>query len=175
MAGDQLQKFSFQLLSSKTFPSLQVKDFRESLQKWQVVLLPISNIVEVKDGAQVFHFIVFFCMYGHMYCQECSIRELVISQSKFSGNVSIFGSKSFHNSSLVCIYIFLGMVELQSLLLAECSVSGLCDQTEDHGPAYMYIAFHCSHLYITNPGSVCHFARTWVSLQTTTYVNKSTK
>ena len=37
------------------------------------------------------------------------------------------------------------------------------------------IAFHCSHLYITNPGCVCHFAKTWVSLQTTTYISKSTK
>ena len=45
----------------------------------------------------------------------------------------------------------------------------------NHGPAC--IAFHCSHLhiYITNPGSVCHFAKTWVSLQTTTYINKNTK
>ena len=42
-----------------------------------------------------------------------------------------------------------------------------------HGPAC--IAFHCSHLYITNPGSVSHFAKTWVSLQTTTYIRKSTK
>ena len=43
----------------------------------------------------------------------------------------------------------------------------------NHGPAC--IAFHCSHLYITNPGSVSHFAKTWVSLQTTTYISKSTK
>ena len=42
-----------------------------------------------------------------------------------------------------------------------------------HGPAC--IAFHCSHLYITEPGSVSHFARTWVSLQTTTYHSKNTK
>ena len=42
-----------------------------------------------------------------------------------------------------------------------------------HGPAC--IAFHCSHPYITNPGSVSHFAKTRVSLQTTTYINKSTK
>ena len=42
-----------------------------------------------------------------------------------------------------------------------------------HGPAC--IAFHCSHLYITNPGCVCHFAKTWMSLQTTTYISKSTK
>ena len=27
-----------------------------------------------------------------------------------------------------------------------------------HGPAC--IVFHCSHLYITNPGSVSHFAKT---------------
>ena len=43
----------------------------------------------------------------------------------------------------------------------------------NHGPAC--IAFHCSHLYISNPGSVSHFAKTWVSLQTTTYISKSTK
>ena len=42
-----------------------------------------------------------------------------------------------------------------------------------HGPAC--IAFHCSHLYITNPGSVSHFAKTWVSLQTNTYKSKTTK
>ena len=42
-----------------------------------------------------------------------------------------------------------------------------------HGPAC--IAFRCSHLYITNPGSVSHFAKTWVSLLTTTYIRKSTK
>ena len=42
-----------------------------------------------------------------------------------------------------------------------------------HGPAC--IAFHCSHLYITKHGSVSHFAKTWVLLQTTTYISKSTK
>mgnify|MGYP001798471534 CR=1 FL=1 len=42
-----------------------------------------------------------------------------------------------------------------------------------HGPAC--IAFHCSHPYITNHGSVSHFAKTWVTLQTTTYKSKNTK
>ena len=42
-----------------------------------------------------------------------------------------------------------------------------------NGPAC--VAFHCSHLYITNPGSVSYFAKTWVSLQTTTYKSKNTK
>ena len=42
-----------------------------------------------------------------------------------------------------------------------------------HGPAC--IAFHSSHLYITNPGSVSLFAKTWVSLETTTYKSKNTK
>ena len=42
--------------------------------------------------------------------------------------------------------------------------------------ACMYcIAFHRSHLYITNPGSVSHFSKTWVSFQTTTYKSKDTK
>ena len=40
---------------------------------------------------------------------------------------------------------------------------------------YCMYCIHCSHLYITNPGSVSHFAKTWVSLQTTTYISKSTK
>ena len=44
---------------------------------------------------------------------------------------------------------------------------------EEHGPAR--IAFHSSHLYITKHGSVSHFSKTWVSLQTTTYISKSTK
>ena len=44
-----------------------------------------------------------------------------------------------------------------------------------HGPAC--IAFHCSHIhvYITNPGSVSHFAKKWVSLQATTYISVSTQ
>ena len=42
-----------------------------------------------------------------------------------------------------------------------------------HGPAC--IAFHYSNLYITNPGSVSHYSKTWVSLQTTSYMSKSTK
>ena len=42
-----------------------------------------------------------------------------------------------------------------------------------HGPAC--IAIHCSHLYITNPGSVSHFPKTWVSIQTTTYERQNTK
>ncbi|XP_067943836.1 cilia- and flagella-associated protein 300-like isoform X2 [Watersipora subatra] len=35
MAGDgSVQKFSFQYLSSRTFPSLELKDFQDRLQKW---------------------------------------------------------------------------------------------------------------------------------------------
>ena len=41
------------------------------------------------------------------------------------------------------------------------------------GPAC--IAFHCSHLYITKHVSVSHFAKTLVSLQTSTYKGKNTK
>ena len=52
-------------------------------------------------------------------------------------------------------------------------ILNMFDHELNHGPAF--IAFHCSHLYITNPGSVSHFAKTWVSIQTTTYINKSTK
>ena len=44
---------------------------------------------------------------------------------------------------------------------------------ESHGPAC--IASHCSHLFITNPWSVSHIAKTWVSLQITTYISKSNK
>ena len=40
---------------------------------------------------------------------------------------------------------------------------------------HVCIAFHCSHLFITNPGSVSHFVKTWVSFQTTTYISKCTK
>ena len=48
-----------------------------------------------------------------------------------------------------------------------------CNLTTKHGPAC--IAYHYSHIYITNPGSVSHFDKTWASLQTTTYISKSTK
>ena len=55
-----------------------------------------------------------------------------------------------------------------------CFVSFIITGCIIHGPAF--IAFHCSHLYITtNPESVSHFAKTWVSLQTATYIKKSTK
>ena len=52
-------------------------------------------------------------------------------------------------------------------------VSKALDTGCPHEPAC--IAFHGSHLYITNPGSVSHFAKTYVSLQTTTYKSKNTK
>ena len=32
------------------------------------------------------------------------------------------------------------------------------------------IAFHCSHFYISNPGSVSHFAKIWVSLLILLYI-----
>ena len=41
--------------------------------------------------------------------------------------------------------------------------------------ACMYSPPLLPSIYITNPGSVSHFAKTWVSLQTTTYISKSTK
>ena len=44
----------------------------------------------------------------------------------------------------------------------------------------LYLSIYLSHsnslhLYITNPGSVSHFAKTWVSLQTNIYISKSTQ
>ena len=149
---------------------------------------PFNRYARLTISLSVCYSVMLFCRSAFCQCRSKDIvwftygsvhirlyRNVLISVDKFK--IWLYFKHKFDNFVLLWVqngdqiwilhpWLWYYLDERKALMFS-------VEVVEIHGPAC--IAFHCSHLYITNPGSVSRFAKTWVSLQTTTYMNKSTK